>query len=84
MLKMKQTEKVYSIINIEVYLIVILCLFDVLQKPLIGYFKYLNLEELSTQSFNGHKIDGVKRGKEKKKSSENMFFIFFHLILGDY
>lgn len=76
MLKMKQTEKVYSIINIEVYLIVILCLFDVLQKPLIGYFKYLNLEELSTQSFNGHKIDGVKRGKEKKKLGEYVLYFF--------
>lgn len=48
-LNMKQTEKVFSIINIEVYLIRFLCLFDVLQKHLIGYFKYLNLEELSTQ-----------------------------------
>lgn len=71
---MKQTQKVCSIINIGVYLIVILCLLDILQKPLIGYFKYL--EELSPESFNGSQNRGEK-GKRKKKSLENMLFIFF-------
>lgn len=45
---MKQTEKVFGIINIEVHLIGILRLFDVLQKDIIGYFKYLNSKELSS------------------------------------
>lgn len=47
-LKTNQSEKVSSIINIEFHIIGTLLLFDVLKKHLIGYFKYSNLEELSS------------------------------------
>lgn len=55
-LKMKQTGKVFGIINIEVHLIGILRLFDVLQKDIIGYFKYLNSKELSSEGLNSCKV----------------------------
>lgn len=55
-LKMKQTEKVFGIINIKVHLIGILRLFDVLQNDIIGYFKYLNSKKLSSESLNSCKV----------------------------
>lgn len=59
--------------NIEVYLIGILCLFDVLQKDLMGYFKYLNLEELSSAP---REFQQLQNGWCEKNSEDMLFIVF--------
>lgn len=81
--KNETREKIFGAMNIEVYLIGILCLFDVLQKDLMGYFKYLNLEELSSAP---REFQQLQNGWCEKNSEDMLFivFVFFHLILAEY
>lgn len=81
MLKMKQTGKVFGIINIEVHLIGILHLFDVLQKDLIGYLKCLNSKELSSAPRESQQ---PQSGWCKKNSEDTLFIVFWILFSVDY